>query len=146
MAWQGEAALGEGIGPNGLRLCWGWRGEHGHCSLLAPLKVHFIPDLDTELPQTCLGAMRGCWGWAGCCFWGVVGNISKPRAALGPALYCKTLYPGKSVSLGWTIPDFKKQSMTHSLQQVSTSCKPREAEMGFLSGFYPTSRSHELPK
>lgn len=112
-------------------------GEHRHCSLLVPLKVHFISDLDTEHPQTCLGAMRGCWCWAGCCFLGVVGNNTNPGQLWDQLYIANPCILGNLSGLDWTIPDFKKQSMTHSLQQVSTSCKPREAEMGFYLVFIP---------
>lgn len=101
----------DGTGPNGLRLCWGWRAascrwEHRDCSLLAPLAKLFLSLIWTENVSRLVWVPRGAAGaWpAAASPGGYWGTNCKPRAALGPALYCKILYPRKSVRPGLDNP------------------------------------------
>lgn len=84
--------------------------QGGAQALLPPdtlSKALLVPNWDTELPQACLGAMRGCW----CCFsWGWWGTAAKPGLLWDLLSMAKSCTLGNVSGLAWTSPDFKQQS------------------------------------
>lgn len=87
----------DGTGPNGLRLCWGWRAascrwEHRDCSLLAPFAKLFLFLIWTENFSDLSGCHEGLLvpGWL-LLLLGVLGNQLQTQGCSGTCLILQNL-------------------------------------------------------